>query len=195
MPEPLIFEISRKGREGVSLPACDVPETPIPSDLRRAELSLPEVSEIDVVRHYVRLSQLNYAVDTGFYPLGSCTMKYNPKANDAAARLPGFCGAASAAGPFHRAGRPCRHALPPGDDRRDRRLSRGVPAAVRRRAWRAHRHPHHAQLPRATAARMDARGSSSLIPRTAQTRPPRPWRAWKWWRSPRTRGETSTSHA
>ncbi|HTP57889.1 MAG TPA: aminomethyl-transferring glycine dehydrogenase subunit GcvPB, partial [Spirochaetia bacterium] len=90
MPEPLIFEISRKGREGVSLPACDVPQTPIPSALCRSELALPEVSEIDVVRHYVRLSQLNYAVDTGFYPLGSCTMKYNPKANDAAARLPGF---------------------------------------------------------------------------------------------------------
>ncbi len=90
MPEPLIFEVSRKGRQGVSLPACDVPETPIPSHLCRSELSLPEVSEIDVVRHYVRLSQLNYAVDTGFYPLGSCTMKYNPKANDAAARLPGF---------------------------------------------------------------------------------------------------------
>ncbi len=92
MPEPLIFEISRKGREGVSLPACDVPETSIPSDLCRTELSLPEVSEIDLVRHYVRLSQLNYAVDTGFYPLGSCTMKYNPKANDAAAGIPGFAG-------------------------------------------------------------------------------------------------------
>ncbi|MGA2613333.1 MAG: aminomethyl-transferring glycine dehydrogenase subunit GcvPB [Spirochaetia bacterium] len=90
MPEPLIFEISRKGREGVSLPACDVPQTPIPSRLCRSELALPEVSEVDVVRHYVRLSQLNYAVDTGFYPLGSCTMKYNPKANDAAARLPGI---------------------------------------------------------------------------------------------------------
>jgi len=92
MPEPLIFEISRKGREGVSLPACDVPQTPIPPALCRSELALPEVSEIDVVRHYVRLSQLNYAVDTGFYPLGSCTMKYNPKANEAAARMPGFAG-------------------------------------------------------------------------------------------------------
>jgi glycine dehydrogenase subunit 2 len=90
MPEPLIFELSRKGREGVSLAACDVPETAIPPGLCRSELALPEVSEIDVVRHYVRLSQLNYAVDTGFYPLGSCTMKYNPKANDAAARLAGF---------------------------------------------------------------------------------------------------------
>jgi glycine cleavage system P protein (glycine dehydrogenase) subunit 2 len=92
MLEPLIFEVSRKGRKGVSLPACDVPETAIPSQLCRSELPLPEVSEIDLVRHYVRLSQLNYAVDTGFYPLGSCTMKYNPKANDAAARIEGFAG-------------------------------------------------------------------------------------------------------
>ncbi len=56
----------------------------------RAELPLPEVSEIDVVRHYTRLSQLNHSIDTGFYPLGSCTMKYNPKVNEVAARLPGF---------------------------------------------------------------------------------------------------------
>jgi glycine dehydrogenase subunit 2 len=90
MPEPLIFEVSRSGREGVSLPECDVPQTAIPTELRRASLPLPEVSEVDVVRHYVRLSQLNYAVDIGLYPLGSCTMKYNPKANEVAARLPGF---------------------------------------------------------------------------------------------------------
>jgi glycine dehydrogenase subunit 2 len=90
MLEPLIFEVSRKGREGVSVPACDVPKTAIPPALCRSGLPLPEVSEIDLVRHYVRLSQLNYAVDTGFYPLGSCTMKYNPKANDAAAGIPGF---------------------------------------------------------------------------------------------------------
>jgi glycine dehydrogenase subunit 2 len=93
MPEPLLSEISRPGREGVSLPACDVPRKPVPAEWVRGELGLPEVSEIDVVRHYVRLSQLNYAVDTGFYPLGSCTMKYNPKANEAAARLPGFAAA------------------------------------------------------------------------------------------------------
>jgi glycine dehydrogenase subunit 2 len=91
MPEPLIFEVSRPGRDGVGLPACDVPETPVPAGLRRsAAPALPEVSEIDVVRHYVRLSQLNYSVDTGLYPLGSCTMKYNPKVNETAARLPGF---------------------------------------------------------------------------------------------------------
>jgi len=90
MPEPLLFEMSREGRDGVLLPGCDVPETPIPDTLRRASLSLPEVAENDVVRHYVRLSQMNYSVDTGLYPLGSCTMKYNPKVNEATARLPGF---------------------------------------------------------------------------------------------------------
>jgi glycine dehydrogenase subunit 2 len=82
--------MSREGRDGVLPPPCDVPETPIPGSLRRSSLSLPEVAEADVVRHYVRLSQMNYSVDTGLYPLGSCTMKYNPKVNEAAARRPGF---------------------------------------------------------------------------------------------------------
>ena len=90
MPEPLLFEKSRPGRAGVSIPACDVPQTPVPATLRRAALDLPEVSEVDVVRHYLRLAHLNYCVDEGLYPLGSCTMKYNPKVNEAAARLPGF---------------------------------------------------------------------------------------------------------
>jgi glycine dehydrogenase subunit 2 len=93
MPEPLLFEISRPGREGVSLPASDVPDVPIPAEWLRESLDLPEVSEVDVVRHFLRLSRLNYSVDTGFYPLGSCTMKYNPKVNDAAARLAGFSAA------------------------------------------------------------------------------------------------------
>ena len=90
MPEPLLFEKSRPGRAGVSVPASDVPATPIPAALRRAALDLPEVAEVDVVRHYLRLAHLNYCVDEGLYPLGSCTMKYNPKVNEAAARLPGF---------------------------------------------------------------------------------------------------------
>jgi glycine dehydrogenase subunit 2 len=90
MSEPLIFDVSRPGREGVSLPGCDVPETEIPAALRRAELGLPEVAEVDMVRHYIHLSQMNYSVDTGLYPLGSCTMKYNPKVNEVAARMPGF---------------------------------------------------------------------------------------------------------
>ncbi len=90
MIEPLIFEISRPGRCATSLPELDVEPAELPAGLVREELSLPEVSEADLIRHYTRLSQLNYAVDTGFYPLGSCTMKYNPKINEEVARLPGF---------------------------------------------------------------------------------------------------------
>jgi glycine dehydrogenase subunit 2 len=92
--EPLIFEESRCGRTSFSLPALDVPAQPIesliPRDLLRTELNLPELSELDVVRHFTRLSQLNYGVDSGFYPLGSCTMKYNPKVNEVVASMPGF---------------------------------------------------------------------------------------------------------
>ena len=89
--EPLIFELSVPGRRGVELPPLDVPEAELPPDeYLRDDLPLPEVSEVDVVRHFTRLSQLNFAVDIGFYPLGSCTMKYNPKINDAIANLPGF---------------------------------------------------------------------------------------------------------
>src|SRR3989304_2834444 len=93
--EPLIFERSSPGRRCFSLPACDVPEKPVtellsPKMLRKQEAKLPEVSEIDVVRHFTRISQMNFCVDTNFYPLGSCTMKYNPKVNEDTARLEGF---------------------------------------------------------------------------------------------------------
>jgi glycine dehydrogenase subunit 2 len=88
--EPLIYDLSVPGRMGVNLPECDVPESELPSDLLRDNLELPEVGELQVVRHFVNLSQLNHSIDTGFYPLGSCTMKYNPKINEDAARLPGF---------------------------------------------------------------------------------------------------------
>jgi glycine dehydrogenase subunit 2 len=88
--ESLIFELTSPGRMAISLPTCDVPQTELPSDLIRDDLPLPEVSEVDLIRHYVRLSQLNWGVDKGMYPLGSCTMKYNPKVNEVAARLPGF---------------------------------------------------------------------------------------------------------
>jgi len=90
MSEPLIYELSSPGRVGITLPEPDVPEAELPTGLVRRELPLPEVSELDVVRHFVRLSQLNHAIDTGFYPLGSCTMKYNPKVHEDAARLTGF---------------------------------------------------------------------------------------------------------
>ena len=90
MLEPLIYELSSPGRPGVPLPQSDVPPADLPKGLVRDDLPLPELSELDVVRHFTRLSQLNHGIDTGFYPLGSCTMKYNPKVNEDAARLPGF---------------------------------------------------------------------------------------------------------
>jgi len=90
MPEPTIFELSSPGRKGVRYPKSDVPTADLPDGLVRSVLPLPELSEIDVVRHFTRLSQLNHGVDTGFYPLGSCTMKFNPKINEVTARLPGF---------------------------------------------------------------------------------------------------------
>jgi glycine dehydrogenase subunit 2 len=93
--DKLIFELSSPGRTGYSLPEVDVPARAlsdvIPKKFLRVEApALPEVSEFDVVRHYSRLSRLNYSVDTHFYPLGSCTMKYNPRINEDMARLAGF---------------------------------------------------------------------------------------------------------
>ncbi len=94
--EDLLFERSRNGRKGYRLPPLDVPASPIaeriPQTLLRTDglAGLPELSEVDVVRHFTRLSTWNYGVDTGMYPLGSCTMKYNPKINEVAARLSGF---------------------------------------------------------------------------------------------------------
>ncbi len=91
MTEPTIFELSSPGRTGVTFPQPDVPRFDLPDEsLLRDDLPLPELAEVDVVRHYTALSRYNYSVDTGFYPLGSCTMKYNPKINEDTCRLPGF---------------------------------------------------------------------------------------------------------
>jgi glycine dehydrogenase subunit 2 len=90
MTLPTIYELSQPGRIGVNLPVLDVPESDMPAELLRDELKMPEVSENEVVRHFVKLSQKNYSIDTGFYPLGSCTMKYNPKINEDVARYAGF---------------------------------------------------------------------------------------------------------
>lgn len=90
MIEPLLCELSVPGRVGIRYPAPDVPLAELPEGLLRQELPLPELSEVDVIRHFTRLSQKNYSIDTGMYPLGSCTMKYNPKINEEMARLPGF---------------------------------------------------------------------------------------------------------
>ncbi|MDP3940401.1 MAG: aminomethyl-transferring glycine dehydrogenase subunit GcvPB [Deltaproteobacteria bacterium] len=93
--EPLLFEKGSPGRRGYSLPPADVPAADAAAlygkeSTREAVEGFPEISEIDVVRHYTRLSRQNYGVDVGMYPLGSCTMKYNPKLNEWAARLPEF---------------------------------------------------------------------------------------------------------
>lgn len=93
--QPLIFEMTKDGRVGYSLPDLDIPEvdlsTLLPEGLLREEAAeLPEVSELDIMRHYTALSKRNHGVDSGFYPLGSCTMKYNPKINESVARFPGF---------------------------------------------------------------------------------------------------------
>jgi glycine dehydrogenase subunit 2 len=91
--QPLIFERGRAGRKAYTLPELDVPEASL-DDIAGLERStppnLPEVSEVDVIRHFTDLSTRNHGVDSGFYPLGSCTMKYNPKRNEKVARLPGF---------------------------------------------------------------------------------------------------------
>lgn len=95
MYSKLIFEISKPGKRGVALPESDVPKKKnlIPESLRRkGRIGLPEASEPEVVRHFVNLSIKNHHIDKGFYPLGSCTMKYNPKINEIAARLSGFSG-------------------------------------------------------------------------------------------------------
>jgi len=89
----LIFEISKSGRKGYSLPECDVPPIELPEMYRRkSQALLPEVSEPQTIRHFANLSVLNHHVDKNFYPLGSCTMKYNPKINEEAARLASFTG-------------------------------------------------------------------------------------------------------
>ena len=89
----LIFELSKKGRKGYSLPADRYGSYEIPAAMRRAEdAQLPECDELTVVRHYTNLSNNNFGVDTGFYPLGSCTMKYNPKINEEIAAHRNFTG-------------------------------------------------------------------------------------------------------
>jgi len=92
MNEPTIYELSSEGRVGVLFPEPDVPMAEFPRDLLREDLPFPELAEVDVVRHFTNLSAKNYSIDRGFYPLGSCTMKYNPKINEVVARLPGFAG-------------------------------------------------------------------------------------------------------
>ena len=91
--EPFLWERGGKGRTGYSLPRRDVASAPLPDHLAGDGPDFPDLSEVEVVRHYTRLSTWNYGVDSGMYPLGSCTMKYNPKTNERQASLTGFSGA------------------------------------------------------------------------------------------------------
>ncbi len=94
MSEALIFDVSKTGRRAFAQAPLDVAEANIPAAYLRDDVpTLPEVSELQVVRHFTRLSQQNFSIDTQFYPLGSCTMKYNPRACNALALLPGLRGA------------------------------------------------------------------------------------------------------
>lgn len=86
--EPLLWEKGKKGRTGMSIPEADVPTASLPTELEGEAPDFPDLSELEVVRHYTRLSQWNFGIDTGMYPLGSCTMKYNPKINDREAATP-----------------------------------------------------------------------------------------------------------
>jgi len=91
--EPLLWENGKKGRNGFSMPKSDVDPSPLDAELTGDGPDIPDLSELDVMRHYTRLSTWNFGVDTGMYPLGSCTMKYNPKTNERQAALPGLAAA------------------------------------------------------------------------------------------------------
>ena len=138
--EALLWEKSREGRCAVSIPTRDVPTADLAPELVGAAPELPQLSEFDVVRHYTRLSQWNFGLDSGMYPLGSCTMKYNPRINDVQAARPGFAGAhpmiddeLSQGG----TGAVVPHGAIPG---RDHRHGRHHPAAGGRSPWGTHRH-------------------------------------------------------
>ena len=167
MTEPLLSELSRPGGAATSLPAAPARcrRGDLPAELLRAELRLPELGELDVVRHFTHLSQRNYSIDTGFYPLGSCTMKYNPKVNEDVARLPGFAHVHPLPA---RRDRPGRAAVmfelqqPAGGDHR---LRGRHAAAGRRRPGRAGRHADDPRVPPGRAATRSAR--KVLVPDSA----------------------------
>ena len=139
-------ELARPGRRAYSLPTLDVPETRVPDEhARREHPGLPEVSEVDIIRHFTRLSQMNYGVDTGAYPLGSCSMKYNPKVAESVAALPGF---------------QRLHPLQPDTITQGAlelawRLEQALCeiTGMSRRMWRAHRTPNHARTSHARRQR------------------------------------------
>ena len=152
--------------------AHDLPVPELPEELRRERPPrLPEIAEPELVRHFTQLSTRTFGIDTGFYPLGSCTMKHNPRVNERVVELPRLPRPAPAPGGGRRAGRARAHVAPPGDPRRGRRAARGLAPAGGRLAGRADRPACSCARTSPTAAR-PTRGarSSSPTPRTARTR-------------------------
>ncbi len=150
--EGLVFEKSSPGKRAYKMPPLDVPavdpEALLGETHRKVAGLLPELSEIEIIRHFTRLSTWNYAIDLGMYPLGSCTMKYNPRVNEFVSRIEGLAEAhpyrpdALAQGILedHRPAAALPH--------RHHRHGHHHPAAGGRRAWRVHRHPAGARVAR-----------------------------------------------
>ncbi len=144
-----IYEKSKPGRRAFVAPELDVPKHELPQQFRRTEpAKLPEIAEPEIVRHYNRLSKRNFDLDTGFYPLGSCTMKHNPKLHERVAALPGNSPAAPAAVAQARPGRAAADARAAGRAGRGRGPAARVAAAERRLPRRARRRPADPRLPR-----------------------------------------------
>ncbi len=170
-----IFERSVEGRRAATLPDCEVPETPlaelIPAKLlRERPAELPEVSEPEIVRHYNRISRRNFDLDTGFYPLGSCTMKHNPRINEKVAALPGHARLHPAQEPGAPRARSSSCGASPRPSPRSRgcRTSASSPRRAPRASWRGCCSP----APTTPTAARSARGCSPPTRRTAPI-PPR----------------------
>ena len=148
-----ILDRSVPGAAPGSLPPLDVPETPVPHEhARRSRPGLPEVGEVDLVRHYTGLAQMNYGLDTGMYPLGSCTMKYNPKVAETVAALPGFQRLHPLQPDSTTQGVLELPVAPGAGSRRDHGDGRGDAAAAGGRVRRDDRSPPDARVPRGIAA-------------------------------------------
>ncbi len=166
--EPLIFEISDPGKTGYTIPKLDVPADPKALEglpLRTDIPDFPQVSEVEVVRHFTRLSQQNYCVDLGLYPLGSCTMKYNPKVNDKIVTFPGFQDSPSSRPGRHGPGQP-RSSPPDGAAAlRDYGFRCLHSSAFGRSPGRARRDHAHSGLPRIQGQASQVRPDSGFRPR------------------------------
>ncbi len=166
--EPLIFEISAAGKRAAELPALDVPEKKdllAGVALRRELEDFPEVSETEIVRHFTRLSQKNYCVDLGLYPLGSCTMKYNPKINERLSAHPAFAGSHPLAPVGSHPGEPGGPENARRPSLRDRRHGRFHAPAGGRGPRRADGHDAHPGRPRGPGRCPEVRPHPGLRPR------------------------------